>query len=320
MGELLSTAAIQTIVDDMSKCMKTNGVDLEIPSVDLPGLGNIIDVFISIIEQGFVTMFKPIVELKKIITEYLANPPVFLDKIAAFIADIKGFLENPIEFIVNELIKPISEKLKLPLVLDLSFILPGFSVSIDKGFKALSAETQELILEMIKTGSEYVSKLTEFILLPIKIIVGLVTAFVKLLTDALKNIVTEVPKLVTKIITDFKGFITDILSTVIETVLKPILDSILSDTEAIKEYLDEKLSINIDISEIPSKISSLVADTISGIMKIVPKIFSGADVKSDLENLKSNPIFEKISGFIIMFLCFIKTLLAFIILFPSLFF
>lgn len=294
---IIDDSLLNSFIKQINICQKENGGGFDIPETDVPGLGNILMTFIRVVEKGFTTMFLPILELKDLILKYLIKPPKFISEITSYASKIANFLSSPIEFLLNELIEPISENVNIPLQLDLSSLFPGISVNVEKGFLKLPKETQDRIKTMLSVSSEYFQKLLEFILFPLKVLTGLIEALAKLISDALSSPITKIPELVINFTTNFVNSVIDIITNLLGNVLKPILNSI-----------------------VPSGFEN-IEKLISDVKELIIKSLKGTLTVEFVEKKKKeNSDFNKVFGFVNIIICFMKTFLAFIVMFPTAFF
>lgn len=293
---IIDDVLLNALIDQINVCQKDNGSPLEMPAVDEPGVGNIIMVFIRTIEKGFATNFQPILELKDLILNYLINPPAFIDKILEFVDNIQQMITNPIDFILNQLVEPIAANIKIPLNLDLSAILPGFVVSINQGFLQNSADIQEGINKMITP--EFFTKLLEFIIFPIKLIIGILQELIILIIEAVAAPLIKIAELVIKLTTDFQNAIVDIILGVIIEPIKTLLISVVPGGEAAFDNFE---------------------NLVSGVMELITKILTLQPIDID-ELISRIPDLNKVFGLVNIISCLFKSILTFIIQFPVLFF
>jgi hypothetical protein len=240
-------------------------------------------------------MFKPILELKELILKHLIKPPRFISKIAEYANEIAEAISNPIEYILNELIEPISENINIPLSLDLSALLPGFKVNVDKGFLKLPKELQELINKML--SQEYFDKLLEFILFPIKLMTGMFEALAKLIAQALASPVAKIPQLVIDFTANFVNGVIGLITDLLGSILEPIFNSI-----------------------VPGGFEN-INKLISDVKEMIVKALTGKlDIEFVKKKRKESKDFDKVFGFINIIICFMKAILVFIVMFPTAFF
>lgn len=298
-GYVLSFSAIENLVNNINTCQKKNGSLFEIPDITMPGLGNIMYNKILIIDAGLSATFKPILELKKIFDEFIkpaiGDPTKLVEalkKLAEYVASIKDLLENPIQFIINEIMKPL-KNLLLPMSLDLSMFIPNFKVDLSAGFMKLPALEIKKLTGLVTPA--WLKNVGEFLLLPIKMIIGLFTKVVEMIKKAVDPLqaVVELPKLFGKLITDFIGTVIDLITEVLGTALEPLLKIVLP---------------TVNIPEINLAFSSMFDD-----------IFKGRDF--DLPKYSALSLdFSKIWRFISIIACFLKAFFSIITDFPKLFF
>ena len=304
MAVLIDDSLLNSLITQINECQKANGGQIEIPPVDVPGLGNILLCFIRTVEKGFITTFEPILELKELITEYLIKPVEFIAKIAEFAARLAELIADPITFIINEIVLPISENINIPLSLDLSIIMDGLpTVDIDTKFLELDSETIALIQTMLTT--DYYSKLMAFMLMPIKLIIGIFTGFIQMLVDAIASPLTKIAELVIGVITDFPGTIMNLITDILADILLPILESIVPG------------GFN-DVAALVESIKALIIDVLTGEVIDIDSYRGGSDEEEDGEEGSSSD-FDKVFGFINIVACFAKGLFSFITMFPVLF-
>lgn len=297
-GYIMSLGMIQGFVDEINACQKKNGSTFELPKIDAPGISNFLACALLVIDSGLANAFKPIAELKKILTDYvipaITNPKKVADlmnKLAEFMASIADLVSNPVSFIVNEIIKPLQELL-IPVPLDLSMLVPGLSVKLEKAFNTLPKETIDQINKMI--SPEWIEKIPKFILIPIQVIVGLFVKVVEKIVDAVSSPLTKIAVIVTDFTTNFVKSVNDIISSVLMAAIEPVIGMIVPG--------------GIDMASVTAAFSGIFADVFSG---------KTPDIKS---YQKQSPDLGKVWGFLSIIVCFIKSVLNFIIQFPSLFF
>ena len=297
-GYIITIDMVNGFIKEINECQKKNGGMIEIPKVDVPGIGNLILSFLMSIDAGFANTFKPILELKKILTDYVipavADPTKvvgLMSKIKEFTDSIKDLVSNPVEFIIKELLKPLDDFL-LPIPLDLSMFIPGMKVNIDKGFKTLSPDIQLNIMSMITP--EWIAKMPNLILLPIHIIVGLIKAVVKMITDALANPLVKIAELIPKLTVDFPKTVKDLILDVLLKAIEPILKGMVPG--------------GIDMPSVAGAFSGIFGDMFSGKLPNIPSYKLQA------------PDLGKVWGFLSIIMCLIKSVLSFITTFPTLFF
>jgi hypothetical protein len=294
----MDLAMIQLFIDEINECQKKNGSTFELPDINSPGISNFLASALLVIDTALVTAFKPIAELKKILTDYvipaIANPKKVADlmkKLAEFMASIADMVKNPISFIVNEILKPL-QNLLIPVALDLSMLVPGLMVKLEKGFASLPKGVVDQINKMI--SPEWIEKIPKFILIPIHIMVGLFVKVIEKIVDAVSSPLTKIAKIVTDFTVNFVKSVNDIISAVLLTAIEPVLAMIVPG--------------GIDMASVTAAFSSIFADVFSG---KVP------DIKG---YQKQAPDLGKVWGFLSIIVCFIKTVLKFIVTFPKLFF
>jgi hypothetical protein len=299
-GYIFSFDVINDFVNGINDCQKKSGSVFEIPKINIPGLGNVLFNKLLLIDAGLVTSFKPIAELKKIFDDYIkpsiTKPPELIEalkKLAEYVVSIKDLLENPIEFILNEIFKPL-ENLLLPFSIDLSFFIPGMKIDLSKGFKKLPKSEQERLKGL--STPLWIKNMSELILIPVKMIVGLFKKLVEMIIDAVNptKAVIELPKLFIKCITDFKDTVIEIISQILETAINPLLNI---------------MSPGINIQNL-----------IIGLKTFISDIFTGEPLNFDKYNNISSGEFNKIKIFITVISCFLKQTLTMITKFPTMFF
>ena len=168
-GYILTIDMLNSFIKDINDCQKKNGGLIEIPDINSPGIGNFIGVFCLSIDTGFANTFKPILELKKILTDYVipavADPTKVIDltnKLVEFTASIQNLVKDPFRFIIKELLKPLDNFL-LPLPLDLSMFIPGMKVNLDKGFKIDNEVYSRLVSLAAKQDAPKKNRKSDFI-------------------------------------------------------------------------------------------------------------------------------------------------------------
>jgi len=299
-GYILSVDIVNEFITKINACQKKNGIDIEIPAADSVGLGNVLFSQILVFDSALVTTFKPIADLIKIQKDYvipaLSDPKkvaALMSKVGEYVSALKEILSNPIEFIVKELIKPL-DNLLLPIPLDLSMLVPGMKVTFDKGFKTLTKDKREQIEQMISDAGDWASKIPLLIKMPIDIAIGIFTTVIKMIVEALTNPLVKIAELITKVVTNFKEFIIELLTTLVSAAVEPILATCA-----------------------PYKID--IKSTIAVFDDIFKDIFGGISIDIEKYKLRA-PDLDKVFGIVSIVICFIKTIFAFILEFPTLFF
>lgn len=296
-GFILTEDLMNSFIDKINKCQSINSLSFKIPPITEPGVGNFLHVSLLTIDFGFANSFKPIADLKKIYDDYvkpaLTNPkkiPDLMSKITEYTNSIKEIVQNPIGFILNELLKPL-ELIKLPISLDLSFLVPNLKPEFNKGFLNLPIDIQTNIKKMI--SPEWNINIQKFILMPITTMVKLFVKIFEKIVEAISNPLVKIAELIVNFTTNFVKSVTDILVDVAMLAVEPILS-----------LIDKDINIK-----------KLIPD----LQDIFTKLFGGVNFSLNEYTIK-NPDINKVFGFVNITGCFFKAIADFIILFPTMFF
>jgi len=296
-GYVITFPMIEKLVNDINTCNKNKGMNFEIPSINVPGLGNVIYNKLLLIDAGLTASYKPVLELKKIYDNYIKpsinNPTKLaaaLQKLAEYVNSIKDLLNNPIEFIIKEIVKPI-KNLLLPLSIDFSKYIPGLNIDLSEGFNKLSDKEKEKLKGL--NSPAWLKNISEFLMLPINMIIGLFKKIVEMIKNAVDptKAIIELPKMFIKLLTNFYDTIIEIITDLMESIMEPLITMILPDP---------------NFPELNLALKSMFSD-----------IFN----KLPFDRIKYNslsPDFSKIFYFISLIGCFMNSFLSILTDFPKL--
>jgi len=288
MAEIITTEALNESIAALGVCMGEDLPGFTLPALDEPGLGNILLVMIRTFEKGLTTTFEPILWLKEIITEYATDPVQFPIKLAELAVDMAEIFPDPIGWIVEKIVEPVSANITIPLVLPIA----GLEIAIDEKYTQLPEEAQAMMDKMLEIP-EAMPKIIGFIMMPINVILGFLTAFMGLFAE----IITNVTEIVT-FLTDWTVNFVDSLLGMIGTIFGEVV-SVIGAT-----FFPPGVEVPANLAE---TVTLLITDIFTG-------NFLNLDKYKEL-----CPNLSMIEGFIVMIKCFINWVLTFILEFPALF-
>jgi len=114
---ILSTQQINLFVQQCNECQKrlTGQPLFQIPDVELPGVGLLIDLQIQTLERSIASSFAPIFLGVKIIREARESPARFLGIIRQGVDSIRQLFRDPLQFVLDEGINKVLEQFPFPI-------------------------------------------------------------------------------------------------------------------------------------------------------------------------------------------------------------
>lgn len=269
--QLITDNQIQAQINRLVECLQEAGIDLREININLPGEGSFIKTIIRAIEAGIITSFEPIIALINIIIEAIqagiSAPSVFIDRIVTVIEGITNLLADfplsVIDFIVNKLIKPITDNINIPfpsteIIIDILF--RGVSIN-DLNWKQLFQERKLiipevllnlpeeelnkilLIFESFEDSEPIFIKIIDVLLFPIKFAISLIQSVVDIVTDLVENLFDAIAKVI-EIATGPVEFVIELIADIFGSV---ILEFIPGDIKDIPGFAGKFLQLIIDL-------------------------------------------------------------------------
>lgn len=147
---ILTPQQVNTFVEQCNECQKrlTGQPLFEIPDVELPGIGLLIDLQIQTLERSLASSFAPIFLGKKIITEARERPIRFFSIVREGIESIRQLFSDPLQFVLDEGINKVLEQFPFPV-----------RIIIDPSFSGINTDNLRSLLNnvSVSTGSGGIS-------------------------------------------------------------------------------------------------------------------------------------------------------------------
>jgi hypothetical protein len=114
---ILTPQQVNLFVRECNECQKrlTGQPLFQIPEVELPGIGLLIDLQIQTLERSLASAFAPIFLGKKIITEARESPARFFSIVGDGLASIRQLFSDPLQFVLDEGINKVLEQFPFPI-------------------------------------------------------------------------------------------------------------------------------------------------------------------------------------------------------------
>ena len=232
---ILSDNDIDNELKKIQNCLLNENISINLNS-DEPGLGALITTLIRTLEKTITTSFQPIIAIIRLVLEAIdTNNPLsyFINQVGNIANGIVELIQNPFNFIIEELLSPIIENINVPFpnaegILE---IITGQINIKDINWKKWLDDNKIIIPEKFKdrpkiienilslyefngSPSNGIMKLLEVLLLPFKMVISLLETILNLAKDFVLNVVKAI-KGVIEILTNPVKFFIDLISEIL---------------------------------------------------------------------------------------------------------